>query len=66
MQPLIASFEEEIDVFRTNSREYGYNFVVARKVDGPQQPWVIANLYAVAAILAVNLHSLLDMDYFKV
>lgn len=33
VQTLLASFDEEIDMFRTHSREYGYSFFVARKDD---------------------------------
>jgi ubiquinone/menaquinone biosynthesis C-methylase UbiE len=34
VQALLASFEEEIEVFRIHSREFGYSFFVARKMDG--------------------------------
>jgi len=34
VQALLASFEEEIEVFRTHSREYGYSLFVARNGGG--------------------------------
>jgi ubiquinone/menaquinone biosynthesis C-methylase UbiE len=34
VQDLLASFDEEITMFRTHSREYGYSFFIARKQDG--------------------------------
>jgi hypothetical protein len=36
LQALLASFEEEIEVFRTHSREYGHTVFIARRADGPQ------------------------------
>jgi SAM-dependent methyltransferase len=36
-QALLASVEEEIEVFRTHSREYGYSFFIARKEQDPHQ-----------------------------
>lgn len=38
VQSLLSSFEKEIEVFRTHSREYGYSFFVARKGDGAPGP----------------------------
>lgn len=35
-QDLLASFEREMEVFRTHSQEYGYSFYVARKGDVSQ------------------------------
>lgn len=36
VQALLASFAEEIEVFHTHSREFGYTFFVARRADRPQ------------------------------
>ena len=36
-QALLASIDEEIEIFRTHSREYGYSFFVARNGDDSQQ-----------------------------
>lgn len=37
VQTLLASFDEEIDMFRIHSQEYGYSFFVARKEDDSHQ-----------------------------
>jgi len=37
VQALLASVEEEIAVFRTHSREYGYTFFIVKNGDDPEQ-----------------------------